>query len=97
MLNNILLISMILSFVTTLIVYFMVNRNKDEDTPKKSVSYFVFIFIIFIIIFYLIIYIYKVNTGKISNLVKIGGDAIKHSKLERTNSINNIFTGPADF
>ena len=103
MLNNILSISLILSFVTTLIVYFIINRNKDKnnDNMGKSISYFIFIYIIFIIIFYLVLHIYKINTIKINTIkmkdIKEVSENILSGGLKRVNSINNIITGLPDF
>ena len=105
MLNNILSISLILSFVTTLIVYFIINRNKDKnndiDNMGKSISYFIFIFIIFIIIFYLVLHIYKINTIKINTIkmkdIKKVSENILSGGLKRVNSFNNIITGLPDF
>jgi ATP/ADP translocase len=96
MLNNILTISMLLSFITTLIVYFMINRNKDENTIGKSVSYFIFIFIIFIVVFYLIIYIYKINSSDLKDIIKTGSSVVE-SGLKKVPSVNNIFTDIPDF
>lgn len=69
MFKNLLLISSILSFITTFIVYFIIHKKSEEDNSiGKSTSYFIFIFFIFIIIFYLIIYIYKVNVVHKKNI-----------------------------
>lgn len=97
MLNNTLPISLILSFITTLIVYFInKNNDKNENNLGKSISYFIFIYIIFIVVFYLIIHIYNINSLNTKNIIKIGGDLVENT-LKKVESSNDILTGLPDF
>ena len=90
MFDNIFLISSILGFITTFIVYFIIEYNSsDEEKNKKSMAYYILIFIIFIIIFYLIIYIYRVNV-----IFKKGG---KLKSISKKISSSDIITDNPDW
>ena len=84
-----LIISIVLSLISILIMYFIVNKEHKitDKKKKKSVMYYVFIFIVFIAIYYLILYFYNKYTSTTIKSVSDGGSKVLDVPEVKTQSV----------